>query len=141
MLLGMISAMLPGTYISNINKIVKILNQRYVAKSSPQSTQLDNLNKAYNSRKLVLVLGAGVSIGCGLPDWNTLLKKLRKNIHFNNSDRERSLVIEKIFLKLFNRTDLILARNIHQCFGFEPEINDSIIFENSSDAPCTMELN
>ena len=84
---------------------------------------------ASNSRKLVLVLGAGVSIGCGLPDWNTLFKKLRKNIHFNNSDRERSLVIEKIFLKLFNRTDLILARNIHQCFGFEPEINDSIIFE------------
>jgi hypothetical protein len=34
------------------------------------------LKAAYDSRRLVLALGAGVSVGCGLPDWTRLLRSL-----------------------------------------------------------------
>jgi hypothetical protein len=39
------------------------------------------LKRAYDSRRLVLTLGAGVSVGCGLPDWTRLLRALvRKHV-------------------------------------------------------------
>lgn len=91
---------------------------------------MEDLNKAYNNKKLTLVLGAGVSVGCGLPNWNKLLGKLRKNIHFGNEDHtNQALVVDKIFFKLFNKKELILARNLHRCFNFEPQIDQSILFE------------
>jgi hypothetical protein len=34
------------------------------------------LEKTYKKRGLVIALGAGVSVGCGLPNWDELLKKL-----------------------------------------------------------------
>jgi hypothetical protein len=34
------------------------------------------LRKAYLARKVVLALGAGVSKGCGLPDWNQLVRSM-----------------------------------------------------------------
>jgi len=34
------------------------------------------LEKTYDKRGLVIALGAGVSVGCGLPNWEELLKKL-----------------------------------------------------------------
>lgn len=36
----------------------------------------DKLEKVYQNQGLVLVLGAGISIGCGLPNWMNLLKRL-----------------------------------------------------------------
>lgn len=116
--------------LGNINSIASILNQRYIISSLPESLQLQNLNRAYNNGKLVLVLGAGVSIGCGLPGWNALLKKLKKNIQFNRNDlQDQSLIIDKLFFKIFDKDELILARNLHQCFDLDPEISNSVIFE------------
>jgi len=118
--------------ISNINTIIKILSRKQANRplSSPQSVQLIELNRAYNSKKLALVLGAGVSRGCGLPDWDALLKKLQNNIHFSINDLENhALIIDKIFFKLFNRSELILARNLHSHCSFGLENNDSVMFE------------
>jgi hypothetical protein len=44
--------------MQNINTIIKIFHQRHANRplSPPQSTQLMELSKAYNSKKLVLVL-------------------------------------------------------------------------------------
>jgi hypothetical protein len=117
--------------ISNIKNIIRTFNQRHTYHPlSPQSDQLRELNEAYNSKKLVIVLGAGLSTGCGLPNWNDLLKKLRNNIHFSRNDFEgQTLFIDKVFLKLFNRSNLILARNLHNHSSFGLENDDCIIFE------------
>jgi len=40
------------------------------------SDPFPQLKRAYDSRRVVLALGAGVSVGCGLPDWNRLLRGL-----------------------------------------------------------------
>jgi hypothetical protein len=98
--------------------------------SPPQSIQLMELSKAYNSKKLVLVLGAGVSKGCGLPNWNDLLKKLQNNIYLSEDDfGDKAFFINKLFLKLFNRHELILARNLHHHSSPGLENDDCIVFE------------
>ena len=91
---------------------------------------MTDINDAYNRKNLSFVLGAGVSLDCGLPDWNNLLKKLRSNINFNRNDIEnQSLIIEKIFFKLFNRSELILARNLHRHCSLGSKNKDNMIFE------------
>jgi hypothetical protein len=118
--------------IQNINTIIRIFNQRHADSilSPNQSIQLMELNKAYNIKKLVLLLGAGVSMGCGLPNWNSLLKKLQNNIHFSRNDLDgQAFVIEKLFLKLFNRSELILARSLHHHSSSGLENDDCVIFE------------
>lgn len=42
----------------------------------PHDTPLDKLKKRYEKNGLVLALGAGVSVGCKLPTWKELLKRL-----------------------------------------------------------------
>ena len=44
--------------------------------SSNSKDSISYLSKAYKDEKLVFVLGAGVSMGYGLPGWNELLQKL-----------------------------------------------------------------
>ena len=86
----------------NIRSLFANLNQGDNDISNPKSGQLIDLNRAYNSKKLTLVIGAGVSKGCGLPDWNGLLKKLRDKIQFCRGDLDnQSIIINKIFFKLF----------------------------------------
>jgi hypothetical protein len=118
--------------LSNIYAIIKILNRKQADRhlSSPQSIQLMELNRAYNSKKLVLVLGSGVSTDCGLPDWDKLLKKIQKNMRFSRNDLEdQALIIDKTFFKLFDRSELILARNFQGNCSYGLESNDSMIFE------------
>ncbi|MGV8088715.1 MAG: hypothetical protein ACP5OM_00380, partial [Methanothrix sp.] len=68
--------------ISNISSIIKALNQgrRAHSISIPEDSQLTDINDAYNSMNLSLVLGAGISKDCGLPDWKNLLKKMKRYI-------------------------------------------------------------
>jgi len=118
--------------ISNISSIIKALNQgrRAHSISIPEDSQLTDINDAYNSMNLSLVLGAGISKDCGLPDWKNLLKKMKRYIRFNRKDIEnQSLIIEKIFFKLFSRSDLILARNLHRHCSLGPENADNMVFE------------
>ncbi len=86
--------------IQDINTIIRIFHQRHTNRhlSPDYSTQFMELNKAYNSKKLVLVLGAGVSIDCGLPDWNDLLKKMQNNIYLSRDDLEdKSFLLTNYF--------------------------------------------
>jgi hypothetical protein len=45
-------------------------------KSFTRKEIVRKLTSYYENEKLVLVLGAGVSMAFGLPSWNTLLQKL-----------------------------------------------------------------
>ena len=68
--------------LSDIKTVIEIYNRKYVSEVAPKSIQLCNLNRAYNDKELVLVLGKGISKDCGLPDWISLLKKMRRNLRF-----------------------------------------------------------
>ncbi len=118
--------------IQDINTIIKIFHQRRTNRplSPEDSIQFIQLNKAYNSKKLVLILGAGVSKSCGLPDWKDLLKILQNNIYIRENDFEdRIYFIKKLFLKMFNRNELVLARNLHHHSSLGLEDDDCIVFE------------
>jgi len=41
-----------------------------------EQVTIDGLRGAYQRGSLVLFIGAGVSVGCGLPDWNELAKRV-----------------------------------------------------------------
>jgi hypothetical protein len=53
----------------------------------------DNLQKQYKERGLVLVLGAGVSYGCGIPTWQSLLQRIAGRI-LGDEIRGREIVSE-----------------------------------------------
>lgn len=113
-------------------KILKQLEQKRIESSSPRlrSDQLRELNRAYNNKKLVLVLGAGISKGCGLDDWDTLLNKIRINMPLSDADHNcQALFFDKIFFKLFEKSNLILARNLHSHKYFGLNDNETMLYE------------
>lgn len=115
----------------NISNLINIFKQKYPFEVVEESISLCDINSAYNNGELVLVLGSGVSKGSGLPDWSGLLKKLRRNLRFAQNDNEnQSLIMDKIFLNLFDiKSELIIARNIQQRCRLRPNMDESIIFE------------
>jgi hypothetical protein len=118
--------------MQNINTIIEIFNRRHanLPLSPHQSIQLMELNEAYNSKKLVLVLGSGVSIGCGLPSWDGLLEKLKSKINVSRNDTENSeLIINKLYLKYLNRSNLIFARNLYHHSSSGLENDECVVFE------------
>ncbi len=84
----------------NISNLINIFKQKYPFEVVQESTSLCDINRAYNNGELVLVLGSGVSIGSGLPDWSGLLKKLSRNLRYAQNDNEnQSLIMDKIFFE------------------------------------------
>lgn len=81
----------------------------------------------YRAKRLVLVLGAGTSISCGLPDWNTLLQKLllisinsdEDNADLEHNNKERDSILAKTFRSVFEPNPLISARYLHNYFKHE----------------------
>lgn len=72
------------------------------------------LSKSFESNKLVLVLGAGVSMGFGLPDWDTLLQKLM--ITTIEKEQKVSTVLSKIFTNIFSPSPLIAGRYLQKFY-------------------------
>ncbi|KKN48782.1 hypothetical protein LCGC14_0649270 [marine sediment metagenome] len=79
-----------------------------------QSTKnlLTKIIEAYETELLVLVLGAGVSVEYGLPSWDTLLQKLLLTSFQDQTaqDPKKSIVLAKLFTKVFSPNPLIAAR-------------------------------
>jgi hypothetical protein len=44
---------------------------------------MKELKKAYNSKKLILFVGAGVSMNLGLPSWNDLVSKIAEDLDYD----------------------------------------------------------
>ena len=79
----------------------------------------------YRSGKLVLVLGAGVSMSYGLPSWNVLLQRLMMTTL--EKDNNASGILSKLFTKIFNPSPLIAGRYLQKHFennktSFEEEV-------------------
>ena len=64
-------------FIDFLNDFTKNFDANLPTKSKiSKQKKIEKLTDSYNKEQLVLILGAGVSINHGLPDWNTLLQKL-----------------------------------------------------------------
>ena len=91
----------------------------------PKSTTISrqqairNINDSYQKEKLVLVLGAGVSLEFGVPSWGLLLQNLM--VHTIKEENNVSNVLSKLFNDIFTPNPLIAGRYLQDYF----ENNDS----------------
>lgn len=79
----------------------------------------------YRKERLVLVLGAGVSMAFGLPSWDILLQKLM--VATLEKEKNASSILSKLFAKIFNPSPLIAGRYLQKYFetnnqSFEEEV-------------------
>ena len=72
----------------------------------PIEKQIGDLIQAYESESLTLVLGAGVSVEYGLPDWNTLLQSLLLSATIDSEEP----FVASLFTQVFNPSPLVAAR-------------------------------
>lgn len=75
---------------------------------------LKNLRSAYRREDLVLVLGAGVSMGYGLPSWDDLLQKLIATTI--EKEQDTSNVLAKLFNSIFAPDPLVAGRYLQEFY-------------------------
>ncbi|GAB0155202.1 hypothetical protein CHRYSEOSP005_04630 [Chryseobacterium sp. Alg-005] len=86
---------------------------------------IKEIKQNYKKDKLVLVLGAGVSMSYGLPGWDILLQKLM--VTTLEKEKNASSILSKLFAKIFNPSPLIAGRYLQKYFesnnlSFEEEV-------------------
>ncbi len=107
---------------SNIQNLNQVLETNLESTISKRQSVL-NLTKAFKDDKLVLVLGAGISLDFGIPTWHSLLQKLM--IHTLEKDNEKSNLYSILFNKIFTPNPLIAGRYLQNYFE-----NNNSSFEN-----------
>lgn len=95
-------------------QVKKLIGQKtaYKIDDDWKEVRNDNINKAkgmVESRGVVLFLGAGVSIGAGLPSWDTLLQRLLANEEQDGNGINYTCIDEKCF-----HSSIIIARYIRE---------------------------
>ncbi len=95
-----------------------------IKKESPDLL-LQVLNEAYMNQELVLVLGAGVSMDYGTPNWNNLMQKLMMLTIEQNQDT--ALLLSKLFSNLFMPSSVIIGRYLQNHFE---DAQETLVFEN-----------
>jgi hypothetical protein len=109
----------------NFSKTLRELRESLTSfKKSDPTDIIKEVKTVYKKGKLVLVLGAGVSMSFGLPSWDALLQKLM--VTTLEKDKNASSVLSKLFSKLFNPSPLIAGRYLQKYFD-----NNQISFEES----------
>jgi len=104
----------------------KIRNSLVHSSSKTDRTEIiRELKLNYKKEKLVLVLGAGVSMSFGLPSWDILLQKLMMTTL--EKEKNTSSILSKLFTKIFNPSPLIAGRYLQKYFesnktSFEEEV-------------------
>lgn len=135
-------------YLKNhtkFNNSLKHINQKITTNNGYKKLKdqdiVEEIKAIYKKEKLVLVLGAGVSIDYNLPGWDILLQKLMVNTIEKES--EVSTILSKLFSKAFNPSPLIAGRYLQSYFEgnnvkFEDEVR-RIMYE-SLNKECKSEL-
>jgi len=130
--------------IAEINsaELVGRILERTDSYDTPQANLDDiiaNLTQAYRLGTLTLVLGAGVSLEYGIPDWNTLLQQLQFGAVNEEPSGENGVSLARLYARLFPVSPLIAARQlaIKQFPGIEPlameEAVRKAVYENHKD--------
>lgn len=108
------------------------INNLPESKSLTKKQIIRQLIDCYEKEKLVLVLGAGVSMGFGLPNWDTLLQKLM--ITTIEKEQNVSTVLSKLFTSIFSPSPLIAGRYLQKYYedkrlSFENAVRE-VLYEN-----------
>ncbi|WP_461631997.1 SIR2 family protein [Labilibaculum euxinus] len=111
----------------NEMEVSKIAAKLPKSNSISKITAIKNVNSAYQKEKLVLVLGAGVSIEFGIPSWNGLLQNLM--VHTIEQEHNVSSILSKLFNEIFVPNPLIAGRYLQDYFennesSFESMVRD-----------------
>ncbi len=119
---------------TKFNKDLKDLNKKILNNTQKEDLEklIEEIKNHYSNERLVLVLGAGVSMGYGLPSWDILLQKLMVNTI--EKDNDVSNILSKLFSKLFNPSPLIAGRHLQNYFEknekkFEVEVR-KLLYSN-----------
>ncbi|MBD0405474.1 SIR2 family protein [Flammeovirga sp. EKP202] len=96
------------------NEAKKLLDNISKTKGLSRQQSIKALSSEHENENLVLVLGAGVSVKYGLPDWYSLLQKLM--IKTIEEEQKVSTVLSKLFTNVFNPTPLIAGRYLQNYF-------------------------
>lgn len=89
---------------STLNKLTK----------TDRGVVIPELRQCYKNEKLVFVLGAGISMNFGLPNWDTLLQKLM--IETLEKEKNASNILSKLFAEIFKPSPLIAGRYLQKYF-------------------------
>lgn len=103
------------------------------ADSLDSTSYKEQLKKHHSDGDLVLVVGAGVSLDQGLPDWNTLLQRLLLTTIKNDdssSEAKKAALLAKVFTSVFSPDPLIAARYLSLHYRKEGK-SDSLVFYNA----------
>ncbi|MRT91333.1 SIR2 family protein [Ancylomarina sp. 16SWW S1-10-2] len=121
-------------YEELFNKVNSSVITDKLPKSSTISRKqaLNNINKAYQNDKLVLVLGAGISLEFGVPTWNELLQNLM--VYSIEKEHKVSSVLSKFYNEIFRPNPLIAGRYLQDYFAkdnssFESMVRD-VLYSN-----------
>lgn len=93
--------------------------KEHFATQHSEREHLDRMIAAYKDERLVLVLGAGISMGRGVPSWKTLLHKLLFRTMTNdesNSDQASSLVVAQMFAENLDSDPIKAARYLQNVY-------------------------
>jgi hypothetical protein len=86
------------------------------------SIVVSDIRKHYQAERLVLVLGAGVSMDQGIPSWNTLLQALILESITSSLEEEKNAnpaLIAQVISKVFSPSPLISARYLSSYYRQE----------------------
>lgn len=100
--------------LRNAKNKQEIIDKLPSTKALSHSEIVRKLSTYYKNETLVLALGAGVSMGFGLPDWGTLLQKLM--ITTIEKEQNVSSVLSKLFTNIFSPSPLIAGRYLQKYY-------------------------
>lgn len=101
-------------FLKNSKLQSEFINNLPDSKTLSKNQIINKLIEYFEKEKLVLVLGAGVSMGFGLPNWDTLLQKLM--ITTIEKEQNISTVLSKLFTSIFSPSPLIAGRYLQKFY-------------------------
>lgn len=129
------------------NQIIKRFEREDYLKNFPRSinlsrlTFLNDVKNRFKNRELVLILGSGVSVSCGLPDWNKLLQiMLSKSFE---KETKISEIYSNIFDNVFKPNNIITGRYLlkhHNNINFITAIKDALYPEKIAESKLVNEI-
>lgn len=115
-------------YLKNLEDVI---DKSLFKKTQSRHQKIKQIIKGYEDDQLALVLGAGVSIEYGLPNWDSLLQNLLLTSFETETEQsaDKSIVLAKLFTKLFSPNPLIAARYLRN--HFQKGNKDEVSFDRA----------